>query len=90
MRVYKAAIKFDKVFITFMVSNTNFRILLNQFRSDVSAAVENRNNASHGGSEISKEQCSEDRDTVLSDLQRARTVNMGLIRQLITILNFND
>ena len=72
-----------------MLANNSFISLLNRFRTNVSAAVPNRNNASHGGSEISKDQCAEDRETVLADLQRIRAVNIGLIQQLIAILNFN-
>lgn len=71
-----------------MVTNINFSSLLNRFRTDMSAAVGNRNNASHGGSEITMTQCSRDRDTVLSDLQRVRTTHLGLIQQLVGMLNF--
>ena len=71
-----------------MVTNIAFSGLLNRFRTDMSAAVDNRNNASHGGSEITMAQCSIDRDTVLSDLQRIRTTHLGLIQQLVGMLNF--
>ena len=71
-----------------MVTNIAFSGLLNRFRTDMSAAVDNRNNASHGGSEITMAQCSIDRDTVLSDLQRVRTTHLGLIQQLVGMLNF--
>ena len=71
-----------------MTENNGFMELLNQFRNEMSAAVDNRNNASHGGSEISMMQCTKDRKTVLADLKWVRESNLGLIQQLIKILNF--
>ncbi len=71
-----------------------FMRFLNQFRADLNATVPNRNNASHGGSEISKVQCSNDREAVLYDpslpnLQRIRASSIGLILQLIKLFNHN-
>lgn len=71
-----------------MTENIGFMQLLDQFRTEMSAAVENRNNASHGGSQITMTQCSKDRKTVLADLKWVRESNLGLIQQLIYILNF--
>lgn len=71
-----------------MDTNIVFSGLLDQFRRDMSTAVDSRNNASHGGNEITMAQCSKDRDTVLSDLRRIRTTHLGLVQQLISMLNF--
>lgn len=71
-----------------MQSNSTFMRLLNQFRNDISTAAEKRNKASHGGNKITKKQCTTDRETVLSDLHTTRSTYLGLIRQLMALLNF--
>lgn len=73
-----------------MNTDSVFRNLLNQFRSSVSAAVDNRNNASHGGNIIDITQCTIDRRTVLSELQQIRESSLGLVQQLINIVNYNN
>lgn len=72
-----------------MMSNRAFVDRLNRFRSDMAAAVGNRNNASHGGSEIDIIQCRNDKMTVLADLQEIRDINLGLVQQLVNLYCFN-
>lgn len=57
------------------------------FTSAVDASADNRNNASHGGTFISVEQCKADKKTVLSELETVRSDSLGLIQQLIFIIN---
>lgn len=72
-----------------MTSNENFMSIFNKFRTGVKASVDRRNEASHGGNEISRKKCIEDRKTILSKLKHDRDANIGLIHQLINIVNFN-
>ena len=73
-----------------MMHNPAFVEKLKCFRNDMSAAVEPRNNASHGGSEIDINQCKNDKNTVLSDLQEVRKTNLGLINQLVDIMQLKN
>ena len=57
------------------------------FASAIDASADNRNNASHGGTFISVEQCKADKKTVLSELETVRSDSLGLIQQLIFIVS---
>lgn len=59
------------------------------FSETVIESAENRNNASHGPSQISMEQCTEDKKTVLNNIKEIRESNLGLILQLIQLLSCN-
>lgn len=56
------------------------------FMQVVETSADNRNNASHGGSFISMDQCSADKKTVLNDLETVRSSSIGLIQQLLYLL----
>lgn len=70
-----------------MLNDSVFMEEFNTFRKSLSSAVENRNNASHGGTPISIAQCRTDRRTVLSDLRDIRNTNLGLIQQLVSLFS---
>lgn len=70
-----------------MLNDSAFMEEFNTFRKSLSSAVENRNNASHGGTPISIAQCRTDRRTVLSDLRDIRNTNLGLIQQLVSLFS---
>ena len=56
------------------------------FTKAIKESAGNRNNASHGGTFISKEQCVLDKKTVLNDLETVRSTSIGLVQQLLYIL----
>lgn len=56
------------------------------FTAAVDSSADNRNNASHGGTFISVDQCKSDKKAVLSELESVRSDSLGLIRQLLFIL----
>lgn len=56
------------------------------FASAVDSSADNRNNASHGGTFISVEQCKSDKKVVLSELEAVRSDSLGLIQQLLFLL----
>ena len=56
------------------------------FTSDIIQTADNRNNASHGGSFISLSQCSDDKRIVLNNLELVRSSSIGLIQQLLYVL----
>ena len=58
----------------------------NAFITAVDASADSRNNASHGGTFISVDQCKSDKKTVLSELEAVRSDSLGLIQQLIFLL----
>ena len=62
---------------------------LARFSNEMSAAIDFRNNASHGGSEIDVNQCRTDRRIVLADLIEVRERNMGLIQHLLALFSFS-
>ena len=70
-----------------MLEGGNFKRLLKQFQLDMDAAVVNRNNASHGEISISKSQCNEDKKIVLNNVKTIRIDYLGLIWQLLNLLN---
>ena len=56
------------------------------FTAAVDSSADNRNNASHGGTFISVDQCKSDKKAVLSELESVRSDSLGLIQQLLFIL----
>lgn len=56
------------------------------FSNLICKSAKNRNNASHGGTLININQCINDKQTVLSDLQEIRSNNIGLIQTLLYLL----
>ena len=56
------------------------------FASAVDSSADNRNNASHGGTFISVEQCKSDKKVVLSELEAVRSDSLGLVQQLLFLL----
>ncbi len=72
--------------VTDMLEDKEFMNVLGGFKDTVYKATPNRNNASHGGSIISKEQCCQDKRTVLSELETVRDNSLGLIQQLLVII----
>ena len=57
-----------------------------EFTKAVNDSANNRNNASHGGTFISMNQCTYDKKTVLNDLETVRSSSIGLIQQLLYLL----
>ena len=71
---------------TDMFNDPDFMRNCYAFTAAVDASADNRNNASHGGTFISIEQCKSDKKTVLSELESVRSDSLGLIQQLIFLL----
>lgn len=69
-----------------MFNDPDFMRNCNAFTAAVDASAESRNNASHGGTFISVDQCKSDKKTVLSELEAVRSDSLGLIQQLIFLL----
>lgn len=69
-----------------MFSDTAFMQKCHDFTDEISRSADNRNNASHGGSFISLGQCTDDKKTVLNNLESIRRESIGLIQQLLYIL----
>ena len=69
-----------------MFNDSDFMRNCYAFTTAVDASADNRNNASHGGTFISIEQCKADKKTVLSELEMVRSDSLGLIQQLIFLL----
>jgi len=69
-----------------MFNDSDFMRNCNAFTAAVGASADNRNNASHGGTFISVDQCKSDKKTVLSELEAVRSDSFGLIQQLIFLL----
>lgn len=69
-----------------MFSNSDFMRNCYSFTAAVNASADNRNNASHGGTFISVNQCKSDKKVVLNDLESVRSDSIGLIQQLLYIL----
>ena len=72
--------------VTDMLVDKEFMNVLGGFKDAVYKAKTNRNNASHGGNIINREQCCQDKKTVLSELETARSNSLGLIQQLLLII----
>lgn len=69
-----------------MFNDSDFMRNCNAFTAAVDASTDNRNNASHGGTFISVDQCKSDKKNVLSELEAVRSDSLGLIQQLIFLL----
>lgn len=63
-----------------------FKLRLKAFSDEMDKATDNRNNASHGGHDISLDQCVEDRGTVLERARLDREFNLSLIQKLLGIV----
>lgn len=72
-----------------MIQNNEFRLLYNDLISKMKESTDYRNNASHGGSNISLEQCSKDKNMGFNTLPEIRQHNLGMIYLLLEILCFN-
>lgn len=71
-----------------MINDKEYMDKLSVFTSSIENSKDNRNKASHGGVFISINQCTEDKKTVLDNLEQVRSNNMGLIEQLIAIMTY--
>ena len=69
-----------------MLNDCSFMQHFHKFLQCFSKAKDNRNNASHGGSCITFEQCKCDKKAVLNELERVRSDSIGLIQQLLYLL----
>lgn len=69
-----------------MLSDSGFMERVGIFTKTVDNSVFNRNNASHGGSPVSMDQCLLDKQTVLSEIATIRENSIGLIQQLLYLL----
>jgi hypothetical protein len=69
-----------------MFKDAAFMEKCTEFTKAVKNSADNRNNASHGGTFISKNQCAADKKTVLNDLEAVRSSSIGLIQQLLYLL----
>lgn len=69
-----------------MFADTEFMKNCKNFTNAVNASADNRNNASHGGTIITMEQCKADKKTVLNELEMVRSNSIGLIQQLIYLI----
>lgn len=69
-----------------MFSDTTFMQKCHDFTNEISRSADNRNNASHGGSFISLGQCTDDKKTILNNLESIRRESVGLIQQLLYLL----
>lgn len=69
-----------------MFADTPFMKKCCDFALAIDQSADNRNNASHGGSFISVQQCSDDKKVVLNNLEKVRSSSIGLVQQLLYIL----
>lgn len=69
-----------------MFSDEDFMRNCYSFTAAVDSSADNRNNASHGGTFISVDQCKADKKVVLSELETVRSDSLGLIQQLLFLL----
>ena len=72
--------------ITEMFNDAAFMQKCHDFSVKIDTSADNRNNASHGGSFINLTQCMDDKKTVLNNLERIKKESVGLIQQLLYIL----
>lgn len=63
-----------------------FWLRLKEFSNEMGKATDDRNNASHGGHEISLSQCKDDRGTVLERAKLDREFNLSLIQKLLGLV----
>lgn len=69
-----------------MFNDTDFMNMVEDFSITVSNSSQSRNNASHGGSLITIEQCKNDKQTILSELEEVRKDSIGLIQKLLYLM----
>ena len=69
-----------------MFADTPFMKKCCDFALAIDQSADNRNNASHGGSFISMQQCTDDKRIVLNNLEKVRSSSIGLVQQLLYIL----
>lgn len=69
-----------------MFSDNDFMEKCSAFASSINRSTNDRNNASHGGTYISIDQCKQDKKAVLYDLDAIRDNSIGLIQQLLELL----
>ena len=69
-----------------MLNDLDFMEKVSIFTKAVNDSVLYRNNASHGGSPVSIDQCLVDKQTVLSEIATIRENSIGLIQQLLFLL----
>lgn len=74
---------------TEMFADDSFMKVFQDFYQKITDSCDYRNNASHGGTFISLEQCGVDKKTVLYELEGIRDDSLSLIQLLISILNVN-
>lgn len=70
-----------------MFADTTFMSKCLNFTKAILNSADNRNNASHGGTFISIGQCTDDKKTVLNDLEAVRVNSIGLIQQLLYLFH---
>lgn len=73
-----------------MVGDKSFLDMCGTFAKVIVESAEKRNKASHGGVIINKDQCTNDKNTILNDLKANREDNIGLIWQLLQILTYKN
>ena len=64
--------------------------IYNSFIEDIKSATDSRNNASHGGSEISLEQCKKDKLPILAEIAELHDKYIGLIQKLVDIFTYSQ
>lgn len=69
-----------------MIDDSHFMGSLYAFAKSIEIAAKDRNNASHGGTQVNLNQCEKDKLTVLHELRSVREENIGLIQQLLYLL----
>lgn len=63
----------------------NYRLLIDRLYGLIKETTPRRNNASHGFSSISQDDCRIDREKVLDDLESTRDSTMGIIRLFLSL-----
>lgn len=68
-----------------MVCDVAFKKNISDFMKKLDEAIPNRNNASHGNHRIHMKQCTQDKDSVISNIDRIRSNSFGLIQRLLSL-----
>lgn len=84
------AIKTGFATVDEMQGNRGFMEKCTQFVERINNCSDNRNKASHGGKRIDAEQCKADKWTVISDLESVREDSIGLIQQLLYLMDYRQ
>lgn len=69
-----------------MLSDQSYMAKCKDFSQYIVDSADFRNNASHGGTEVTLEQCKTDKKTVINDLEQVREQCIGLIQLLLYLL----